>query len=186
MLGSGDVPLAPFSGLWRPAFAPPRPKSLAPVASPTRRKTMLPGLETKTSRNARGRGARRPHIFPYYQIARAPILGPGQDILSAPQGTKPVAGPTLGATLHPPGAPKQGNQDFRIEFRYLSWSHSCFQVGAPKRFYHGRNHFELLKGRTVLPSMHRRLLPDSLVGQDRWFSPTRPGFDSRLGNFWCP
>ena len=26
-------------------------------------------------------------------------------------------------------------------------------------------------------------LPDSLVGQDRWFSPTRPGFDSRSGKF---
>ena len=25
--------------------------------------------------------------------------------------------------------------------------------------------------------------PNSLVGQDMWFSPTRPGFESRLGNF---
>ena len=30
----------------------------------------------------------------------------------------------------------------------------------------------------------RRILPNSLVGQDMWFSPTRPGFESRLGNFW--
>ena len=29
----------------------------------------------------------------------------------------------------------------------------------------------------------RRILPNSLVGQDMWFSPTRPGFESRLGNF---
>ena len=25
-------------------------------------------------------------------------------------------------------------------------------------------------------------VPNSLVGQDMWFSPTRPGFESRLGN----
>jgi hypothetical protein len=27
--------------------------------------------------------------------------------------------------------------------------------------------------------------PVSLVGQDTWFSPMRPGFKSRTGNFMC-
>ena len=30
-----------------------------------------------------------------------------------------------------------------------------------------------------------RSLPYSLVGQDTWFSPTRPGFDSRWGKTFC-
>ena len=32
-------------------------------------------------------------------------------------------------------------------------------------------------------SMLHTMLPDSLVGQDSRFSPCRPGFDSRSGNF---
>ena len=29
------------------------------------------------------------------------------------------------------------------------------------------------------------LIPSSLAGQDTWFSPMRPGFESRLGNIFC-
>ena len=32
-------------------------------------------------------------------------------------------------------------------------------------------------------SSHSTCLPVSLVGQDTWFSPMRPGFESRTGNF---
>ena len=32
---------------------------------------------------------------------------------------------------------------------------------------------------------HALSLPVSLVGQDRWLSPTRPGFNSRTGNGLC-
>ena len=34
----------------------------------------------------------------------------------------------------------------------------------------------------IHPSGPAEVLPYSLVGQDTWFSPTRPGFDSRWGN----
>ena len=47
--------------------------------------------------------------------------------------------------------------------------------------------FQMLRFRIRLVlSSENVYLPRSLVGQDMWFSPTRPGFESRRGNiFFC-